>query len=156
MVSRAVWVGVVLFCPLLYHAQWPPAIFNDERSMKYGTSAQKQEIKYETQNHGLCFPHQGYNDFMTLKNIILSIFYQKQRWLYWQVRQRCIILHRGMLPIIDIGIFGKHPNITTITNSANVSMTNVGMVDGSLGCCLMRDIADWRSPSDRGCAHNSK
>ena len=67
-------MGVVLFCPLLYHAQWPPVIFNEERSMKYGTSAQKQEIKYETQNHGLCFLLQGYNDFMTLKNIILSIF----------------------------------------------------------------------------------
>ena len=49
LVRLAAWVGVVLFCPLLYHAQWPPAIFNDERSMKYGTNAQKEEIKYETQ-----------------------------------------------------------------------------------------------------------
>ena len=62
------------FARLLYHAQWPPAIFNEERSMKYGTSAQKQEIKYETQNLDLCFLHQGCNDFMTPKNIILSVF----------------------------------------------------------------------------------
>ena len=68
---------------------------------------------------------------------------------YYFVEECCLI--------IEIGIFGKHPNITiTITNSANVSMTNVGMVDGSLGCCLMRDIADWGLPSDYGCGHNSK